>query len=113
MEVDLKKSALIASAGIVEQEVETMIDKIVATASGNTLLARIATNISKRERDILWGYARQTDAYELAYTLDLEAQTVQNYLFAIQQKLNILSRTELLRQLFSAMLEKSKNSSAE
>lgn len=93
-----------------DREIEEAIEKIAATPGGDELFARIGTELSKGERKLLWAFMLQTDTYALAYELDIENQSVHNCLFTIQQKLGFESRTELLREVLSAIVKKLRNS---
>ncbi|MFN0020703.1 MAG: hypothetical protein ACKVP0_20790 [Pirellulaceae bacterium] len=87
-----------------------MIERIAASSGGTDVLTRIYRLLSVRQREILWGYLLQTDTHELAFAMGVEVQTAHNELAIILQKLAIDSRTELLRQVFSALLERLKKS---
>ena len=93
-----------------ESEISGVIEKIVAIPDGDELLARIFAVLSEREREILWGYHFQTDAHELGYELGIETQSAQNQLFIIKEKLGFVSRPELLRAVFAALLGRLKKS---
>ena len=93
-----------------ESEIDEVIEKLVAIPDGDELLARIFTVLSEREREILWGYHFQTDAHELGYELGIESQSAQNQLLTIKEKLGFVSRPELLRRVFAALLGRLKKS---
>lgn len=93
-----------------DQELEQAIEKIAARPGGDELLARIAANLSRRERDLLWGYLAETDAQELGSGLGIEKQSVHNSLAIIAHKLGFDSRTEFLRRVFTAFFGKFKKS---
>jgi DNA-binding CsgD family transcriptional regulator len=93
-----------------ESEIEKVIEEIVAASGGDDLLESIFSVLSLREREILWGLLRRTDAHELGYALGIEKQTVHNELAIIKEKLGIDSRPELVRRLFSALLARAKKS---
>lgn len=99
-----------SGASTIDQELETLIEKIAVTAGGDELLARIFAELSAREREILWGYMAQTDSQELGFGLDIEMQTANNYLALIEHKLGFESRPELLRRVFSAIIGKLRKS---
>ncbi len=93
-----------------DSEISGVIERLAALSGGEELLARIFTVLSQREREILWGYHFQTDAHELGYELGIETQSAQNQLLTIKEKLGFVSRPELLRRVFAALLGRLKKS---
>jgi hypothetical protein len=91
-----------------DQEFEEVIEKIAARARPEDLLSRIFEKLSRRLREILWGYLSETDAQKLGSEMGLEEQSIHNSLAIIDQKLGFYSRAELSRSVFSALVARLK-----
>src|SRR4051794_35148461 len=105
MQAKRKKKPKGIAADALQKEIEQAIEKIVAKSSENDLLERIGAILTKRERQLLWAYLAETDIHEVAYEVGMNYQTAHNHLAIIEEKLGIGSRTELLKEVFSAILK--------
>ena len=89
-------------------EVEWVTGEILASRSGDGLLARIFTELTRREREVLWAFLVQPDDHELAYLLKIQPQTVRNHLAEIESKLLIDRRPALASRVLLALWQESR-----
>ncbi|MFN0021796.1 MAG: LuxR C-terminal-related transcriptional regulator [Pirellulaceae bacterium] len=86
-----------------------MIGQILGSRVGEGLLARIFTELTRREREVLWAFLVQPDDHKLAFLLQIQPQTVRNHLAEIESKLLIDGRPALASQVLLALWRESRN----
>ena len=82
---------------------------LLAQDSKDDLLARIDSELTPRQKEVLWAYLAEQDDFELGYILQIQPQTVRNHLAKIERILDIYSRPALLNRILLALWRASKN----